>query len=404
MSRARRRPPGSAATKRRSSSATGTSRRSATTNATAPAAPAPVAIVGMEARFGALSGLRKFQEAVLGGTGAFPAELPGERLRGLTGVNKQGFYLREVGVAADAYRIPPKELEEMLPQQLLMLDVASKAVADFGPGEKGLENAGVFIGLGLDLNTTNFHFRWSLLETARRRAGEQGWNLSEKEEKDFLAGLRDTAGPALSANRTMGALGGIVASRIAREFHVGGPSFTISSEETSGLRALEAGVRALRSGELDTALVGAVSIDGDPRALAAADAVKPYSPEARPFDAAAAGTVPGEGAAALILKRLEDAVRDGNRIYAVIRGLGFASGGGVDKTAPTPQAYVSALREAYGEAQIDPSTIGYLETRGGSRSPDGFLRDLLRAITLRAGFGEAGDRPHWRRLRPRGRG
>lgn len=352
---------------------------------TAPPVPVPVAIVGMEARFGALGGLRKFQEAVLGGAAGLPAELPEERRRGLEGAGRKGFYLKEAGVPADAYRIPPKELEEMLPQQLLMLDVAAKAVADYsanssvppaagesasaartqaGPAGKGLDNAGVFIGLGLDLNTTNFHFRWSLLETARGHAEARGWKLSGEEEREFLSVLRETAGPALSANRTMGALGGIVASRIAREFHVGGPSFTISSGETSGLRALEAGVRALRAGELDTAIVGAVSMDGDPRAAAASAALTPFAAAARPFDTAASGTVPGEGAAALILKRLEDAVRDGNRVYAVIKGLGFASGGGVDKPAPAPEAYSSALREAYGEAQVDPSTVGYLETHG----------------------------------------
>jgi len=334
-----------------------------------PPVPAPIAIVGMEARFGPLAGLREFQEAVLGGAAPGLAEQPAARRRGPSTGIKKGSYLREVGVPADAYRIPPKELEEMLPQQLLMLDTAAKAVADYGPGEKGLENAGVFIGLGLDLNTANFHFRWSLLETAREHARQRGWTLSEKEEEEFLSGLRGAAGPALSANRTMGALGGIVASRIAREFHVGGPSFTISSEETSGLRALEAGVRALRAGELDTALVGAVCVDGDLRAVAATDAEKPYSAAPRPFDKTAAGTAPGEGAAALVLKRLDDALRDGNRVYAVLKGLGFASGGGVDKPAPSPQACVSALREAYAEAQIDPSTISYLETHG-SGSPE----------------------------------
>lgn len=328
----------------------------------APAGPVPVAIVGMEARFGALGGLREFQEAVLGGPAPAPAELPDERRRGMAGPFKKGFYLREVGAAPESYRIPPRELEEMLPQQLLMLDTAAKALADYSPDRKA-ENAGVFIGLGLDINTANFHFRWSLAQTARLRAQEQGWQLSEAEERDFLCGLRDAAGPALSANRTMGALGGIVASRIAREFHVGGPSFTISSEETSGLRALEAGVRALRSGELDTAIVGAVSVDGDPRALAAEERLTPYADRALPFDGAAAGTVPGEGAAALILKRLDDAVRDGDRVYAVIKGLGFASAGGVDK-APAAQACAAALREAYAEARIDPSTVGYLETHG----------------------------------------
>lgn len=328
----------------------------------AAAAPVQVAIVGMEARFGALDNLREFQEAVLGGAAPQPVELPESRRRGMA-AGKKGFFLREVGAAPSSYRIPPKELEEMLPQQLLMLDAAAAAIRDYSPEGKGLENTGVFIGLGLDLNTANFHFRWTLGETARRHAGDKGWALSGKEQEALLAALREKAGPALSANRTMGALGGIVASRIAREFHVGGPSFTISGEETSGLRALETAVRALRAGELDTALVGAVSIDGDPRALAAEDALTPYADKARPFDAAAAGTVPGEGAAALVLKRLDDAVRDGDRVYAVIKGMGFASGGGVDRPV-SAQACSAALREAYAEAQADPSTVGYLETHG----------------------------------------
>ncbi|MDD2804879.1 MAG: beta-ketoacyl synthase N-terminal-like domain-containing protein [Elusimicrobiales bacterium] len=325
-----------------------------------PAPPAPVAIVGLEARFGALAGLRQFQEAALGTAAGSAADLPGERLRGLP-PPKKGFYLKEVGVPSDAYRIPPRELEEMLPQQLLMLDTAAKAIADSGGA---LQNAGVFIGLELDQNTTNFHFRWALAATAKKYAAEKGWKLSGAEEKALLGALREKAGPALSANRTMGALGGIVASRIAREFHVGGPSYTISSGETSGLRALETAVRALRAGELDTALVGAVCLDGDPRALSAAGELRPYADQAKPFDVSAAGTAQGEGAAALVLKRLDDAVRDGDRVYAVIKGLGFAAGGGVDAPAPSPQAYTAALREAYAEAQVDPSTVSYLETHG----------------------------------------
>ena len=79
------------------------------------ATPAPVAIVGMAARFGGLAGLREFQEAALGAAAAEPAGLPAERRRGLP-AGPKGFYLREVGAASDAYRIPPKEMEEMLPQ------------------------------------------------------------------------------------------------------------------------------------------------------------------------------------------------------------------------------------------------------------------------------------------------
>ncbi|HAM36607.1 MAG TPA: type I polyketide synthase [Elusimicrobia bacterium] len=331
-------------------------------------AHAPIAIVGMEARFGECAGLRRFQERVLGRAC---------RTDGLSTTEKRwwglgqearfgGHYLAGVGVAPDDYRIPPKELEDMLPQQLLMLDVAARAVADARLKDFPAEQAGVFIGLGLDLNTTNFDLRWSLAEAGRRWAADLGWSLSSEEEAELIGRLRDAAGPALSANRTMGALGGIVASRVAREFHVGGPSFAVACEENSGLRALELAVRALQSGEIKAAIVGAVDVAGDVRSVLGSHSQKPFSASgrARPFDVSADGTVPGEGAAGLVLKRLDDAQRDADRVYAVIKGVGFACGGGVDRPAPSAAAYGAALRRAYGEAGVDPSTIGYLETHG----------------------------------------
>ena len=155
---------------------------------------------------------------------------------------------------ADRFRIPPRELEELLPQQVLMLQVAAEAIADASWREDRLLQTGVFIGLGLDFNVTNFHLRWSLLDKARAWARELGLDLSPQEVEDWAPALRDASGPASNPNRTMGALGGIVASRVAREFHVGGPSFTISSEESSGLRALAGGgasapARRARSGD-----------------------------------------------------------------------------------------------------------------------------------------------------------
>src|SRR5208337_1259779 len=94
-------------------------------------------------------------------------------------------------------------------------------------------------------------------------------NLSPVELAAWTRELRDSVHPPLTANRTMGALGGIVASRIAREFHVGGPSFTISAEECSGLQALQVAVRRLQQGELDQAMVGAVDLAGDVRSVLA---------------------------------------------------------------------------------------------------------------------------------------
>ena len=230
-------------------------------------------------------------------------------------------------LVADGYYRPPAH-----PQQLLMLDVAADAMADAGLGEPTHErvDTGVFIGIGLDLNTTQFRFRWKLLDEARRWASELELDLDGPSLAAWTAQLRDAAGPPLTANRTMGALGGIVASRVARAFHVGGPSFTISNEEASGLRALEVGVRALQRGELNVALVGAVDLAGDVRAVLGQEAAwTDFDPAADP------SPVIGEGAAAVVLKRYDDAIRDGDRIYAVIREIGSrltpAAGGAAEE-------------------------------------------------------------------------
>ena len=354
----------------------------------APAQPksSPVAIVGMDACFGPWRDLRAFQERVLGG-GNNEQPQPPKRWWGVNAGAFKGYFLDELKVPVDRYRIPPKELQEMLPQQLLMLQVAAGALRDAQPDPMNLLRTGVFIGIGLDLATTHFHFRWSLRKHARAWAKKLGVQLSEAELERWISSLRDAAGPALSANRTMGALGGIVASRLAREFRIGGPSHTISSEESSGIRALEAAVRALQQGELDHALVGAVDLAGDIRAVLGTHAGRPYSSagRARPFDASADGAIPGEGAAAVILKRLDDARRDGNRIYAVIQGLGVATGGGAETRIPTATAYQQSLQKAYADAGVAPDSVGYLETHGSGYTEE----DRMEAAALAEFFGGA---------------
>ncbi len=251
-----------------------------------------VAIVGMGAHFGPWPTLRAFQERVLGGTSANasePAHWWGAtesrwfHKEGWDRCPFRGYYLHELSVAPDQFRIPPRELEELLPQQVLMLQVANEARADSCFREDLLLQTGVFIGLGVDFNVTNFHLRWSLLQKGRKWARQLGLALSPKEIDEWAEALRDASGPASNPNRTMGALGGIVASRIAREFHVGGPSFTISSEESSGLRALQVAVRLLQQGELAQAIVGAVDLAGDVRAVLATHAGRSFqAPAARP--------------------------------------------------------------------------------------------------------------------------
>ncbi len=279
-----------------------------------------IAVVALDAHFGPWDSLRAVQERVFGQS---LAELTPPRnwwgveasdwfRREEPGADKiVGFWIDEVAVSAGRFRIPPRELEEMLPQQLLLLDVAANAVEAARLPEAVRVRTGAFIGCGLDPNTTNYHFRWSVPPE-----------------------LRDAAHPPLTANRVMGGLASIAASRVAREFRFGGPSFTLSSEETSGLHALEAAARSLQRGEIDAALVGAVDFAGDPRMALTRSRL--HESEG----------VRGDGAVVFILKRFADAERDGDTIYAVLKGIGTASDGGIDGPPSTGLRHCARERAA----------------------------------------------------------
>ncbi len=344
-----------------------------------PAAAEPVAVVGLAARFGPWQSTTAVRQRLLGGEPEAQPSSPSTwwgveqsawfRQQGLEKGQFPGFYLDQAGIPSGQFRIPPKELEEMLPQQLLMLQVAAEALAEVKDNAEERLTTGVFVGLGLDLNTTNFTLRWALLDKARAWARQQNLDLAPEEFSAWVQSLRDAAGPPLTANRTMGALGSIVASRIAREFRIGGPSFTVSSEESSGIRALEVAVRALQRGELEQAIVGAVDLAGDVRA-----ALGQYGAQRE-------GALLGEGAAAFVLKRLADAERDGDRIHAVIRGVGMASGGGVAPAVPARSAYRLAQQRAWSEAGLATIRPAYYETHGsGLRGEDTLEAEALREL------------------------
>ena len=357
-------------------------------------APPQIAIVGMATRFGDVNTLRHFQELCLSGRTAI-RERPPDRWRGcdalaaklLDGRHMPGAYIESLDVALGEFRLPPNEIPETLPQQLLMLQVTAAALDDARMRSRQQRpRSGVIIGAALDLNTSNFHHRWVMSQQARRWARLLCLDLTDEQLAQWVESLRNQAHAPLNNARVLGALGGVIASRIAREFAFGGASFAVSAEEASGLRALEVGVRALQRGELDTAVIGAVDLSGDVRSVLSAHALRPFSRsgQARPFDANADGTVVGEGAAALVLKRLDDALADGDRVYATVCGLGFATAG--EQSYPTRQTYHSALHRAYDDARLAPASISYLEAHGSGHPTE----DRTEADALTTFFAEAG--------------
>lgn len=335
---------------------------------TPPTPDAPIAIVGMAARYGRLDGLEAFQHAVLRGE-PLRDPLPETRWHGIRPDRRiPGGWIERLDVPVGRFKIPPKEIPSVLPQQLLMLQVAADALADTRStplaSDAANPRAGAVIGLGLDPETNAFHLRWRMAERARAEAGAEP-------DAEWVGAMRDASGPPLDAQRTLGALGGIVASRIARELSLGAPCFTVAGEETSGLRALDVAAGVLRRGEADVMIAGAVDLAGDVRTVLATDRLRPFSRSgnARPFDREADGPLPGEGAGAVVLKRLADAERDGDRIYAVLRGVGSGT------------SVRDAMERAYAEAGVAPSTVSLLEAHGsGARHEDAVESDAFRAV------------------------
>jgi acyl transferase domain-containing protein/3-hydroxymyristoyl/3-hydroxydecanoyl-(acyl carrier protein) dehydratase len=345
-----------------------------------------VAVVGMSVYFGNCSCLRQFQEMIFKGETAI-TERPPNRWRGadttaenlLDGCRLNGNYLKDIDIAVGDFRIPPNEIPDILPQQLLMLKVSAQALADAGfPLRKNRPEMGTIIGISFDYEATNFHLRWNLENQVDDFKTKAGISLDKKQTHEWLQSLKDVMAPPLTSTHTLGALGGIVASRIAKEFGLGGPGFVVSQEEASGIRALEIGVRSLQNFETDSVLVGAIDLAGDIRNVIANHRIRSWSKsgEVFPFDHRADGSLPGEGAAAVVLKRLDEALAHGDRIYAIVDGFG-SSGKSISDTSAV-STYVRSLSASFQDAKIRPDSVSYFETLGtGNPSDDATEAEAL---------------------------
>ncbi|MBI9091401.1 MAG: hypothetical protein JEZ12_19490 [Desulfobacterium sp.] len=326
-----------------------------------PSPDIPIAIVGMETITATAPNLAEFKAQVLGGKKPTP-RAPGSRWRISADTTPSfptinGLWINSVTTRPGEFHIPPNQIPDLLPQHLIMLKAATNALKDAdiavrpGKNEPPRTRFGAAVGIEFDYEATDFHLRWRN-------------NQADETVKDALA-------PPLTANRTLGALGGIVASRLAREFKLGGPCFTVSAGAASGMKAIGAGIQSVRSGETDTFLCGAVDMAGDCRQIILDACLKPFSNKAVPFDKTAKGALPSEGAAAVVLKRLDLAQKDGNRIYGIIKGTGEASGGEMahEGNALQPdmeKRYGASLEQCLDNAGVSAPSIGLFEAHASA--------------------------------------
>jgi len=269
--------------------------------------------------------------------------------------SKWGGFISDTPFDPLAYGIPPQSVSAIEPVQLLSLEVAKNALIDAGYGdtdkELDRERTSVIFGAesGMDLSS-DYNFR----------------NLHQKYLGDLPPELDDVL-PKLTEDSFPGVLVNVIAGRIANRLDLRGVNYAVDSACASSLTAVELAVKELRAGTSDTVLAGGADFHNsihDYLMFASVGALS-ASGKCRSFDNSADGIALGEGVAVVVLKRLEDAERDGDRIYATINGIaGSSDGKSLGLTAPRKEGQKRALERAYLQGNVSPADIGLVEAHG----------------------------------------
>ncbi|GGV85836.1 hypothetical protein GCM10015535_33110 [Streptomyces gelaticus] len=328
------------------------------------AAPEPldIAIVGMACVFPKAPDLASFWGHVLSGTDAVtevpasrwdPSVYFGEEGAGEHTPSRWGGFLPEIPFEPLDYGIPPASLPSIEPVQLLALDVARRALADAGYADRSFrrDRASVVFGAeaGSDLSNA-----MTLRAVLPSYVGQLPPEL-------------DAQLPRLTEDSFPGILANVIAGRIANRLDLQGANYTVDAACASSLAAVDVACKELTAGTSDMVLCGGADLHNginDYLLFASAHALSP-SGRSAPFDRSGDGIALGEGVACVVLKRLADAERDGDRIYAVVKGVGSSSDGrALGLTAPRADGQRRVLMRAYRNAGISPAEVGVVEAHG----------------------------------------
>lgn len=335
-----------------------------------------IAIIGMGCRFPSAPDLWSFWDLIRSRTVTFkdvPADRwnhdlfvdPSPRAKD-KGYARRGAFLDDVRrFAALHYGLAPLRVKVMDPQHRLLLDVVRDTLGDAGYDARPFDRAGTGVFVGASVS------EYKNLQTARLVAmqlfdgalGEPiGDRLSDEEREALVA-----AAVPLRAYSIAGSLLNMAAATVSQVFDLGGPAMAMDAACSSALVALNEAIVHLRAGTCNAAIAGGMYVILSPDNFVGFARVGAMSKrdECRPFDALADGFVMGEGVGAVMLKRLGDAVRDGDRIWGVIRGAGCNNDGrGEGPMTPRLEGQVEAVRRAYEDAGLSPDSIGYVEAHG----------------------------------------
>ncbi|MEU0522377.1 SDR family NAD(P)-dependent oxidoreductase [Streptomyces niveus] len=302
---------------------------------------------------------------------------------------RRGAFLPEVDFDPLAYGVPPANLASTDTSQLLALMVADQVLTDAG-GLPGMDRDRIGVVLGAA--------SLELLPHMYGRAHRPVWLKALRESGVAEAEARAVC-DRISAHFSPwqestfpGLLGNVVAGRIANRFDLHGTNHTTDAACASSLAALSTAVGELALGRADLVISGGVDTGNDIGMFLCFSKTPALSRtgDCRPFSDAADGTMLGEAVVMYALKRLSDAERDGDRIHAVIRGIGTSSDGRSTAIyAPLPDGQARALRRAYEEAGYGPGTVELVEAHGtGTKAGDSAELTALREVFEASGRGD----------------
>ncbi|MFT5913902.1 MAG: acyl transferase domain-containing protein [Bacteroidia bacterium] len=324
----------------------------------------PIAVVGMSCRFPKSNNPEEFWEFMIAGKDAV-SEVPKSRwnmadyydpdpkAEGKTNT-KYGAFLEGDIDDFDPFffDISPREAIEMNPSQKVILEIVWEALQNAGIPYQDLEGSktGVFIG--------------------------SVWNDFER--------IRLKKHAPVNQHSAVGQSPNIVANRVSYAFGFQGPSLVIDSACSSSLLAIHLACQSLQSNDSELAIAGGINLMLDPDTYVALSKFGGLSADGKckTFDADASGYVRGEGAGVIVLKRLSDAKKNGDRILGIVKGSavnndGYSNG----LTAPNVEAQKKVLREAYGRANILPESVNYIEAHGtGTRLGDPIEMEALASV------------------------
>jgi len=346
----------------------------------------PMAIVGMDAHFGSCHDLRAFNQSIYDGKQEF-IPLPPLRWKGFEkhkqlleefGFNQgsppEGAYIDSFDLDFLKFRIPPNEDDRLIPQQLLAIKVADNALKDAQIKEG--QNVAVIVAMETELALHQFRGRVNLTSQFIDVSTGGSRPFTSEQKTDLEDNSKRSIHNVAQANQYTSFIGNIMAARISSLWNFTGPAFTVSAEESSVFKALSVARIMLDKGEVDAVLVGAVDLSGGLESVLwrnQKDSINSGS-QTMSFDQHVNGWMIGEGAGAVVLKKLDKVKQDNGRIYAAVDSIGFAR-------EISDHSVAMACQQAFTEADVNPADIDYIEVcgSGAAQMDEAEVKGLINA-------------------------